>query len=109
MLTEAEKTRLAQKVVDEWCGFQIALSLKGRYPREKFDAFLRAARQFAEATRADRLVHRDVAAIIHGLGEQLRLERKRAPGPVLYEADRLECLFFAGYDPHLEGDEPPDY
>ena len=35
------------------------------------------------------------------------VERKRVPGKVLYEADRLECLFFAGYDPHFEGDEPP--
>jgi hypothetical protein len=23
------------------------------------------------------------------------------------EADRLECLFFGGFDPHFEGDEPP--
>jgi hypothetical protein len=28
------------------------------------------------------------------------------PGEILYEADRLESLFFAGYDPHFEGDEP---
>jgi hypothetical protein len=27
---------------------------------------------------------------------------------VLFEAERLECLLFLGYDPHLDGDEPPD-
>jgi len=26
---------------------------------------------------------------------------------VLSEADRLECLFFGGFDPHFEGEEPP--
>ena len=34
---------------------------------------------------------------------------KRIPGDVLFEADRLECLLFAGYDPSFEGDEPRDY
>jgi hypothetical protein len=29
------------------------------------------------------------------------------PGEVLAEAERLECLLFAGYDPHFEGDETP--
>jgi hypothetical protein len=37
----------------------------------------------------------------------LELERKRVPGEVLAEADRLECQLFAGYDPFFEGDEPP--
>jgi hypothetical protein len=41
------------------------------------------------------------------LAEFLRLERKRVPGRIFSEADRLECLFFGGFDPHFEGDEPP--
>jgi hypothetical protein len=44
---------------------------------------------------------------MNGLRELLQQERKRVPGTVLFEADRLECLFFAGYDPHFEEDEPP--
>jgi len=44
---------------------------------------------------------------MNGLLQSLELERKRVPGEILYEADRLESLFFAGYDPHFEGDEPP--
>ena len=57
--------------------------------------------------RRDRLVRRDVAVVMNGLLQSLELERKRVPGEILYEADRLESLFFAGYDPHFEGDEPP--
>jgi hypothetical protein len=41
------------------------------------------------------------------LAEFLRLERKRVPGRILSEADRLEYLFLGGFDPHFEGDEPP--
>jgi hypothetical protein len=48
-----------------------------------------------------------VPRTVHGLVDYLRVERKRVPGEVLFEADRLECLLFAGYDPHFEGDEPP--
>jgi len=43
----------------------------------------------------------------NGLREYLAVERKRVPGDVLFEADRLECQLFAGYDPSFEGDEPP--
>jgi hypothetical protein len=44
---------------------------------------------------------------MNGLLQSLELERKRVPGEILYQADRLESLLFAGYDPHFEGDEPP--
>ena len=49
----------------------------------------------------------EVVSAISGLREFLEIERKRVPGEVLYEADRLECLFCSGYAPHFEGDEPP--
>jgi hypothetical protein len=41
------------------------------------------------------------------LREFLEVERKRIPGDILFEADRLECRLFAGYDPNFDGDEPP--
>jgi hypothetical protein len=44
---------------------------------------------------------------VNGLREFLQVERKRIPGSILFEADRLECQFFAGYDPSFDGDEPP--
>ncbi len=43
-----------------------------------------------------------------GLTEFLGQERERVPDRMLFEADRLECLFFGGCDPKFERDEPPD-
>jgi len=43
---------------------------------------------------------------VNGLREFLQVERKRIPGGILFEADRLECQLFAGYDPSFDGDEP---
>jgi len=104
----SEKDRLATQVVDHWCSFQEALAgTKRMYPAQEFLSFVKAARRYIDVTRHDPLVHRDVAKAINGLAEFLRLERKRVPGKILYEADRLECLFFGGFDPHFEGDEPP--
>ena len=100
---------MAKRVVDGWCIFQDALTRKGRYPKEKFDAFLRSARNYAEATRNDRLIQRDVAAIISGLGEQLRLERKRVPGQVLYEANHSNVYSFQGTIPILKVMSPQDF
>jgi len=48
-----------------------------------------------------------MAYAVNGLREFLEGERKRVPGPVLCEADRLECQVFEGCDPSFEGDEPP--
>jgi hypothetical protein len=94
------------KVVDDLYDFQDALMEKGKYPKEKFNAFFHSAWTYAEGTRRQRLIHREVAKIINGLVEKLEQERKRVPGQALYDADRLDCLFFCGYDPHFESDEP---
>jgi hypothetical protein len=104
----SEKDRLATAVAKQWLDFQAALSGNRRkYPTLEFQAFAQTARRYVDLTRCDRLVDKTVAKAINGLTESLRLERKRVPDDVLYEAGRLECLFFGGYDPHFEGDEPP--
>jgi len=54
-----------------------------------------------------KLVHREVVSAVNGLVDFLGCERKRVPEKVFYDAERLECLLFSGYDPHFEGDEPP--
>ena len=54
------------------------------------------------------MIHRDVAKAINGLGDFLKVERRRVLHGLIHEASRLESLLFCGYDPHLEGDEPPD-
>src|SRR5262245_42260975 len=86
---------------------KIALSNKRKYPMAEFKSFVAAAKCYIEALGKDPLIHRDVVSVIDGLREFLEIERRRVPGEVLYEADRLECLFFARYDPHFERDEPP--
>jgi hypothetical protein len=107
-MKNSEKERPATEVVDRWSSFQSALAGARRsYPLQDFLSFANAARRYIEVTRNDQLVRRDVANAINGLAEILRSERKRVPGSVLSEADRLECLFFGGFDPHFKGDEPP--
>jgi len=107
-MENSEKDRLATAVVDRWSSFQDALAgAKRGYPLQAFLSFADAARRYIEVPRHDALVRRDVANAINGLAEFLHLERKRVPGRVLSEADRRECLFFRGFDPHFKGDEPP--
>jgi hypothetical protein len=84
-----------------------SLKANGSILPQQFFSFASAVRQYTELTRRDRIVRRDAAVVMNGLLQSLELERKRVPGEILSEADRLESLFFAGYDPHFEGDEPP--
>ena len=107
-MDNSQKDRAADMVVELWCSFQVELAgRKRKYAVQEFFSFASAARRYIELTRRDQLVRRDVAVVMNGLRQSLELERKRVPGEILYEADRLERLFFAGYDPHFEGDEPP--
>jgi hypothetical protein len=103
----SEKERLAEEFMARWGDFQEALSDKRRYPIQQFKAFWETGRRYAELTKGDALIHRDVVAAINGLTDFLRVERRRVPDQVLWDAERLECLLFSGYDPHFEGDEPP--
>ena len=108
-MAKSEADRLADEVMKLWAEFQVALSSdKRKYPVRQFQAFYSSARRYAELTKADPLVHKSVVGEVHGLVDFLRLERKRVPDSVLWDAERLECLLFSGYDPHFEGDEPPE-
>jgi len=106
-MSKSEKRRLAEEVQAQWTEFQDALADRRRYPVEKFQAFWEAGKRYAELTKNDELIHRNVAVAINGLIEFLSAERKRVPESVISNAERLECILFAGYDPHFEGDEPP--
>ena len=86
----------------------MALSNKQKYPVAEFNAFVQSARRYIEITARDPMIHKSVVQAVNGLREFLQVERRRIPGDILFEADRLECQFFAGYDPSFEGDEPPD-
>jgi hypothetical protein len=106
-MVDSKQDRLAKEVVELSTSFKMALSNKRKYPMAEFKSFVAAAKRYIETLGKDPLIHRDVVGAISGLREFLEIERKRVPGEVLYEADRLECLFFEGYDPHFDGDEPP--
>ena len=106
-MPSSEKDRLATEVEDRWVEFQDGLSDKRRYPLQRFQAFVEAAKRYAELTTSDPLIHRKVVDAVNGLTDFLADERKRVPEQVLWDAQRLECLLFSGYDPHFEGDEPP--
>ena len=106
-MPSSEKDRLATEVEDRWVEFQDGLSDKRRYPLQRFKAFVEAARRYAELTGSDPLIHRKVVGAVNGLSDFLEEERKRVPEQVLWDAERLECLLFSGYDPHFDGDEPP--
>jgi hypothetical protein len=107
-MAESEKDRLARQVADLRTTFDLALSNKRKYPVEEFNAFVQSARRYIKIT-GDPMIHKSVAQAVNGLREFLEVERKRIPGNILFEADRLECQLFAGYDPSFDGDEPRDF
>jgi hypothetical protein len=107
-MSPSEKDRLAAEAMQCWADFQEGLSSdKRKYPLQQFRAFWAVTKRYAALTRSDPLIHRSVAGAVNGLVDFLAAERKCVPGDVLRDAERLECLFFGGYDPHFEGDEPP--
>ena len=106
-MPDSEKDRAANDVVGQRATFDLALSDKRKYPVQEFMVFVQAARRYIEITQDQPLIHRSVARAVNGLREYLAVERKRVPGDVLFEADRLECQLFSGHDPSFEGDEPP--
>jgi hypothetical protein len=64
-------------------------------------------RRYIKITAGDPMVHKGVVQAVNGLREFLQAERKRIPGNILFEADRLECQFFDAYDPSFDGNGPP--
>ena len=107
MMPESAKDRAAREVVELKVSFEMALSSKRNYPAEEFSAFVQSVRRYIELTKHDAKMHKSVAEAVHGLREFIQVERSRIPKDVVFEADRLECQLFAGYDPSFEGEEPP--
>jgi hypothetical protein len=106
-MAQSEKDRVAREVADLRITFDSALSNKRKYPVAEFNAFVQSARRYIKITATDPMIHKSVAQAVNGLRELLEVERKRIPGNILFEADRLERQLFAGYDPSFNGAEPP--
>ena len=98
---------LAVVVAERWVDLQSALSDKGKYPLQHFHGFVAATDSYIKSLGDRPLIHRSVVSAVNGLTEFLQAERKRTPGNVLRQAQRLECRLFSGFDPEFEGDEPP--
>ena len=58
---------------------------------------MKGARRYIKVMAKDQMIHKCVASAVNGLREFLQVERKRIPGNILFEADRLECGFLSGY------------
>jgi hypothetical protein len=99
MMQDSEKDQAAKEVVDLRCTFDLALADWRKYPVQEFKAFVHRVRRYIEMTERDPMVHKSVARAVNGLREFFEVGRKRVPGSVLFDADRLECQFFEGYDP----------
>ena len=95
-MSESEKDQLAKQVADLRATFDFALSNKRKYPVQEFNAFVKGVRSYIKITANDPMIHRSVVQAVNGLREFLQAERKRIPGNMLFEADRLECQFFCG-------------
>ena len=106
-MPKSEKDELATEVLDRWVSFQMAISNKRTHPAAEFTAFATSARAYLQAVGRHPLIHREVVSAVNGLVDFLTVERRRVPDAIIYEASRLESLFFSGYDPHFDGDEPP--
>jgi hypothetical protein len=89
-MAELEKDRLAKQVGDLRIAFDLALSDKRRYPVTEFNAFVRSARDYIKITACDAMVHKSFVKAVNGLRKFLQVERKRIPGNILFEADRLD-------------------
>jgi hypothetical protein len=105
-MPDSEKNAAADEVAERRATFDLALSNKRKYPVQEFRAFVQTARRYIAMTKNDPMIHKSVVRAVNGLREYLAVERKLIPGDILFEADRLECLLFFGYDPSFEGDEP---
>ncbi len=106
-MSASEKDRAAAEAIECWVAFQEGLLDKRKYPIQQFRAFWAATKRYAELTKSDPLVHREVVVAVNGLVDFITVERKRVPENVARDAERLECLVFSGYDPYFTGDEPP--
>src|ERR1700690_421655 len=100
-----EKDRLAAEAMKCGADFQDGLSSdKRKYPIQQFEVFWAVPKRYAQLPKPALRFHRSLAGAVNGLVAFLEVERKRVPGQVLREAERLECLLFSGYGPHFEGD-----
>ena len=98
-----EKDQMAERVRTAWDALQNKLyGKRTAYPNKEFYAFFAVVQAYAKLADCDGQIHRDIASFLSGFRENLSLERQRVPGTILRDADRLETIFFSGFDPDVE-------
>ena len=108
-MAPSKKDLMAEKVMNAWSAFNIALSSNKRsYPKDKFYVLFRALKEYVDLMQDDTMIHKSVARAIHVLREYLQMERKNVPDEIIYDTNRMESMLFSGYDPYFRGLEPPD-
>jgi hypothetical protein len=108
-MCNADRDKLAEEVMEAYGELNIRRFAKGRFPMSHFNTFSNAVVRYADASKNEKMIHKNVAGAVNGFREILELESSRAPGKAIAGADRLECILFSEYDPHFEGDEPPGF
>jgi len=66
------------------------------------------AKRYAESTRSDKAICRDLATAVHELTKVYGWASNAPENEAIADIQRLECLVFHGYGPHFDGDEPPE-
>jgi hypothetical protein len=95
------KEQLASAVETAYVAFMEVLGQRA-FPQAAFRKLFETVVQYFEATRHDQMLHRCVVSHINGIRELIAVSRKRVPGSVLHDADRMECMIFGGHDPEME-------
>jgi lactoylglutathione lyase len=103
----AAKARLAHSVAEARGILDVALQGR-RWPAQEFRLLRDAVLAYTKACAGDELIDRAVASSVSGLREYLEMKPGRVPANAVAMADRLETMLLSDYDPHFEGDEPPD-
>ena len=108
MMLNSEKDRLAAETMERWRDFEHGCRPKKKFPIREFRAFWSVAKRYAELTRSDKAIRRDLATAVHELTTVYGWASKTPENEAIADIQRLECLVFHGYDPHFDGDEPPE-
>lgn len=106
-VNSSHSDRLAEQAVDSYCAFAETLAGLGPYPQAQFYVFAEADRRYPASIEGSPLVHRNIVRVVNGLREYLAVERKRVQAGPCTRPIAWRQMFFSGYDPHFEGDEPP--
>ena len=105
-MNQSSLDQFADSVLAAYADLEGAIHSSEAFPRREFDTFFNSVVRYVEATKDTGFVHRTVASQLNGFSQFLQTLHKNLSDDVLYQADRLETIFFSAYDPYFKGGEP---